>query len=206
MFMGIFKGSNRMSIKNQQYYDEYGMQRMKRYLDLLDESNDYQPYIYTGFDETDYRISRMYRESNAPIVPRFTREEVERYYGPNTYEGGLKTFIIEEGITKIGKYAFGYNLNLTEVHLPLTLQKIDKCAFFMCLKLKSIKIPRFVIKIGEDAFPTSLEEMYLFAENPPKISDIGISSNCKIFIPQNLMHLYFNNRKWKKYYKQMVPI
>ena len=202
MFKGIFKGSNRMSIKNQQYYDEYGSLHMKRYLDYLDLSDDYQPYICT-LDDTDLGISKMYRELTGP---RFTREEVERYYGPNTYEGGLKTFIIEEGITKIGKYAFGFNLNLTEVHLPLTLQKIDKCAFFMCLKLKSIKIPRFVIKIGEDAFRICLEEMYLFAENPPKISDIGISSNCKIFIPQNLVHLYSNNRKWKKYYKQMVPI
>lgn len=203
MLRSIFNCSNRMSIKNHQYYDEYGMQRMKRYLDLLDESDDYQPYIYTTFDDTDSKTSKMYRELTGP---RFTREEVERYYGPNTYEGGLKTFIVEEGITKIGKYAFGYNLNLTEVHLPLTLQEIDKCAFFMCLKLKSIKIPRSVIKIGENAFPTRLEEMYLFAENPPKISDIGISSNCKIFVPQNLVHLYFNNRKWKKYYKQMVLI
>ena len=128
--------------------------------------------------------------------------------------GGVKTFIIEEGITSIGNYVFKSCLGLTSVSLPSTLQtigdyafadlsqrfksitlpdgltSIGKYAFSDCDSLTSITIPDNVTEIGEGAFSKCpvLESVQL-PKNLTKISS-SLFENCKklskVNIPSNI--------------------
>lgn len=189
---------NRTHIKKRQYYDENAMYHMRHYISLLSAPGG-PLYHLTEFNEET-------REINLLLAPKMDERIIDEHFGPNAYKGGLKKIDVNEGVTRIGKQAFAYNLNLAKISLPLTLIKIDSKAFLMCDKLKSISIPANVVKIGREAFDHNLQELYLYAKRPPKIGDLGISNECKIYIPNNIAHLYFNNRKWKRYHKQIIVI
>lgn len=200
--------NNQAYIRNNQYYDKYGMLHMKRYLDYLDGCDGYNSYGSSVFENADFGLSefpnsQIFKELSGP---RYDSKIIEELYGPTTYIGGLEHYKVEEGISKIGNWAFAYNLNLTEIHLPFSLKKLGNNVFTMCLKLKTISIPANVVKIGKEAFDSNLENLYLYAEHPPKINILGISNKCNIFIPQKHLHLYLNNPEWRRYNKQMIPI
>ncbi len=63
-------------------------------------------------------------------------------------KGEIRTIIIKNGITGIGKSAFSYCGNLTSVEIPDTVTKIDDYAFSGCEKLESFTIPVGVSEIG----------------------------------------------------------
>ena len=167
--------NNQAYIRNNQYYDEYGMLHMKRYLDYLDGCDGYNSYGSSFFENSDFGLSefpnsQIFKELSGP---RYDSKIIEELYGPTTYIGGLEHYKVEEGISKIGNWAFAYNLNLTEIHLPFSLKKLGNNVFTMCLKLKTISIPANVVKIGKEAFDSNLENLYLYAELPPKINILG---------------------------------
>lgn len=64
----------------------------------------------------------------------------------------LTNVILPEGITEIGKDAFGYCLSLKKLSLPLTVKEINDFAFFKCDSLDSIEIPRKIEFISPKAF------------------------------------------------------
>ncbi|MBR3431804.1 MAG: leucine-rich repeat protein [Clostridia bacterium] len=73
------------------------------------------------------------------------------------FEGGgeseaIKTVIIEDGVTSIGKYAFRGCSSLTSITIPESVTYIGNQAFFRCSSLTSITIPDGVTEIGEHAF------------------------------------------------------
>ena len=47
-------------------------------------------------------------------------------------------YVIPEGVTEIGKYAFGYYENLTSITIPSSVTKISDYAFYYCENLKTI--------------------------------------------------------------------
>ena len=64
----------------------------------------------------------------------------------------ITSFVVPEGVTEIGTYAFSGCYKLESVTLPSTLTKIDERAFKNCYSLTSIEIPEGVIEIGNCAF------------------------------------------------------
>ena len=64
----------------------------------------------------------------------------------------IKTVIIAEGITGIGKYAFFECTSLPSITLPDSVTSIRKGAFWACSKLKSITIPDNVTMIENSVF------------------------------------------------------
>lgn len=89
----------------------------------------------------------------------------------------ITSIIVDDGVTKIGDYAFyGYS-NLASVQLPDSLESIGNYAFKNCGKLLEIILPEKVSAIGESAFygcglaeiaiPSSVTEIadYSFARN-----------------------------------------
>ena len=65
---------------------------------------------------------------------------------------GIKTVVIQAGITRIGKYAFSYCSGLTSITIPDSVTSIGSYAFEDCSGLTSITIPDSVTRIGEGAF------------------------------------------------------
>lgn len=65
---------------------------------------------------------------------------------------GIKTVIIEDGVTTIGDGAFQRCQNLTSVTIPGSVTNIGISAFEECDALTSVTIPDSVTTIGRDAF------------------------------------------------------
>ena len=64
----------------------------------------------------------------------------------------LKSVVIEEGFTQIGKRAFCACVNLESVTIPKSVAVIDRYAFHDCLALQSLTIPEGTLEIKKGAF------------------------------------------------------
>lgn len=137
-------------------------------------------------------------------APVLTAERIwEQAHGPETYEGGIKSFDVKPGIKRIGVKAFAYNINLKDITLPEGLEIIDKEAFSVCSSLQKITIPSTVRLIGREAFDNKVEKLILLCNNPPKISTLGVDDKCLILIPNGARDVYQKAKRWKRYAKQI---
>ena len=76
----------------------------------------------------------------------------EEAWRNSQYTNLIKTVVINEGITKIGDYAFSGCSNLTSVNIPEGVTEIGNSAFSECSSLKSIEIPESVTSMAIGAF------------------------------------------------------
>ena len=67
----------------------------------------------------------------------------------NGYKDAIRKVVVENGATKIGKYAFYRFPELTEVELPGSVTRINTMAFGYCNKLPSLTIPEGTEHIEE---------------------------------------------------------
>lgn len=193
-------------IKARQYYDYAAFQHMRFFLSYYPD-----PFPNPLLDNTDsFNCSSIVRDELREFVtPKHTYEEDlmwEKSHGPQTYKGGLYEFVVEPGITKIGNEAFAYNLNLSSIELPISLEVIGKNAFTMCKSLKNIKLLENIKIIGNGAFSHELERLTILACEPPYISDLGLNYKCKILVPQETVYKYLKSRMWKKYQEQIFAL
>ena len=70
----------------------------------------------------------------------------------NSYLSEIKSVVIEEGATNIGRWAFGNCTSLTSVEIPNSVTSIGNKAFCNCSGLTSITIPNSVTSIGDYTF------------------------------------------------------
>ncbi len=91
----------------------------------------------------------------------------------------VKSYIIGEGVTKIGEWAFAYYTGLTSVTLPEGVNSIGRYAFFKCTGLTSVMTPSSVTNIGESAFDGCTGLTYVTI--PEGVTSIGKSAfqDCK---------------------------
>lgn len=86
--------------------------------------------------------------------------------------GKIETeYIIPDGVTSIGDYAFEGCSSLTEINIPDSVTSIGDRAFRICSSLTEIKIPDGVTSIGISAFEgcSSLNEINI----PDSVTSIG---------------------------------
>ena len=126
-------------------------------------------------------------------------------------EAKIKEIIIENGVTKIGTYAFYNCYNLTSVTIPNSVKSIGDYAFYGCSGLFYVTIPNSVKSIGDYAFygcsglyasyiPNSVESIgnYTFEECsgllyvtiPTSVTSIG---NWAFAGCSDLTHIYIPN-------------
>lgn len=83
----------------------------------------------------------------------------------------IKSVVINDGVTSIGKEAFKNCTNLTSITIPDCITSIGDSAFYGCTKLTSITIPNSVTSIGNSAFDncTGLTSVII----PGSVTSIG---------------------------------
>jgi hypothetical protein len=83
----------------------------------------------------------------------------------------ITDIVIDEGVTRIGEWAFNACINLTSVSIPNSMTWFGACAFYGCSSLTSVNIPANVIWIGEGAFNAccSLTSVNI----PASVTEIG---------------------------------
>ena len=94
---------------------------------------------------------------------------------------------IEEGVTRVGNYAFDHCYNLTDASLPSGLTNVGDYAFHDCTSLTSVTIPDSMESIGEWAFYscTSLTSVII----PAGLKSLGW---CTFAYCQNLSSVTFS--------------
>ena len=73
----------------------------------------------------------------------------------------IKSIVLEEGVTRIGDYAFYDCTALTSVEIPEGVTLIGESAFSCCQSLESVTIPGSVTEIGEGAFESCSDLLIL---------------------------------------------
>ncbi len=83
----------------------------------------------------------------------------------------VESVILQQGITKIGDYAFQECSSIKKIEIPDSVVELGDYAFIGCGKIADINIPDSVVKIGEQVFNTcvSLKSITI----PASVTDIG---------------------------------
>ena len=86
----------------------------------------------------------------------------------------IKKAVIEDGVTRIGNYAFQGCRALEEVEIADTVTSIGEAAFDFCTSLKHIKIPGSVKVLEQEAFSESALETIEIEEGLERIETLAL--------------------------------
>ena len=196
--------------------------------------------IYTVWDDTENWIVTKSKGSDVydvlTIKNNSEMADYERYEDTPwwQYHETIKTLVVNEGVTTIGKDAFGHLGALTSVSLPHSLTSIGEKAFDSCSGLTSLKIPSSVTVIGngalmgcdgltsidipasvtsikDDAFRscTSLKTVNVYAITPPKLGHNVFDGNAagrKVYVPSAALDAYKKAGGWSDYKDDILPL
>lgn len=106
------------------------------------------------------------------------------------YHDLIQKVDIQEGITSIGLWAFGYCSKITDINIPDSVNKIGSCAFENCYSLVNISLPETITTLSSSIFHgcKCLRNIHI----PDTVTEIGAFAfqNCinieEIIIPQNV--------------------
>ncbi len=119
---------------------------------ISDDGYAYLRGIDQNCTETEIKIATEYKGYKVTGIGDYSLRE----------KAQIKSVVIPEGITYIGKGAFYCCTSLERVELPKSLRSIGSRAFSSCPALKSIDIPEGVTSIVGDAFyNTSIKKLYI---------------------------------------------
>lgn len=120
------------------------------------------------------------------------------------YQTAVKSVVIEDGVTTIGKYAFASFSNLTSVTIASSVTSIGVRAFGNCDNLKSVTIPSSVATLGENMFYSSgVTDFYLewTVSIPTWPSNFTNNKSAMLHVPCEAIDLYKATAGWKDYSK-----
>ena len=108
--------------------------------------------------------------SGAGEMKDWDNDSVESWHNTQ-YTNAIEKVIIEEGVTRIGWYAFGGFSSLESIVIPESVTSLGNLAFEGCSSLISINIPEGVTSIGGYAFSgcSSLTSINI----PDSVTSIG---------------------------------
>ena len=119
------------------------------------------------------------------------------------YRGQIKAVKIEEGIERIGNYAFYRCEQLKAIEIPEGVREIGWNAFSWCGALSEVNLPDSLETIGLEAFRACANLMHM--EIPDSVTEIGDGAFCdctsltRVKLPKDLkeikVHTFWNNDK-----------
>ena len=136
-------------------------------------------------------LLRIWPTESETAIPSYFRETDVPWY---THREKIISVKIEEGISKIGTYAFNKCGALVDIEIPESVIEIGSYAFYECTSLKNINIPEGIKYISDRSFTgcTSLESIVI-PEGVTSIEQNAFSS-CRslsnVEIPQSLQRIY----------------
>ena len=109
------------------------------------------------------------------------------------YEDDIKSIVINDGITKIGNYAFDNFGSLMYVSIPDSVTEIGSNVFKYCTNLRSIVIPNSVYTLNYSAFEGCKNLVYITLSNSISyIQDTtfkGCSSLTHVTLPDSVYYI-----------------
>ncbi len=151
-------------------------------LPLTVSADTYGDFEYTVSGST-ATITGYTGAGGAVEIPKTITVNAQEYkvtsIGKDAFWGcAITSLTIPEGVTSIGRYAFGYCRALESISLPKSLETINDHAFASCSSLKSITIPANVSKLGNVfEFCTSLNVITVDENNKNYSSENGVLFN-----------------------------
>ena len=73
-------------------------------------------------------------------------------------------YVVPDGVTAIGEYAFARCPNLVAVKLPPGVRRIGNCAFYECPNLVRVNIPEGIAAVGSWTFEGCGELKIIYAD------------------------------------------
>jgi hypothetical protein len=123
----------------------------------------------------------------------------------------LSSIVIPNGVTIIGTYAFSTCYSLSSIVIPNGVTKIGNNTFNACYSLSSIVIPNGVTSIDNNAFKTCYGMAYYDFRQCASIPALdgtsvfnGISSDCKIVVPDSLYDTWIAATNWSALTSKIV--
>ena len=117
----------------------------------------------------------------------------------DAYSSSIYSVVVEDGVTRIGAFAFNYYTILQNVTISNTVKSIGKCAFANT-NISSIEIPNSVTEIGNASFQNCDQLISVVIGNSvTSISNYAFSGcsairsfTCKAFYPPVCYSFCFN--------------
>ena len=146
-------------------------------------------------DDKGFKLSHNYKAGSYKIELYGVERDysiIGSTYGSSSisHSSSVKRVILGGGVVRIGRYAFRGCTNLTSIHIPERVTKIEYSAFQSCSSLTSVYIPESVTNMEDSAFSQCSS---LTSINIPKgVTSIracifyGCSSFTSINIPESV--------------------
>lgn len=117
-------------------------------------------------------------------------------------------YIVPEGTTRIGQYAFEYN-RLISIEFPEGVEYVDYRCFYLCSSLKSITLPSTIRSIGNQAFTgaSAFTDFHVKSNTPPPIGGTAFATsniaNATLYVPIGARENYLAHTVWSQF-KEIV--
>ena len=93
-----------------------------------------------------------------------------------SYRDSIKSLVVEEGVTTVGRSAFSGCNQLTSATLPTSLTEIGQSAFLGCFNLEKICLPDTLNAIGDNAFGSAWDTAFFFTGSEEQWNAVTIGS------------------------------
>ena len=104
----------------------------------------------------------------------------------------VKSVVIEDGVTRIGAYAFTGCTSLTDVNIPNSVTSIGTYAFSECTSLSDVNIPESIVTLEEHVFHRCISLEHIDIPNSITRIEGSAFEYCpfkEVIIPDNVTYI-----------------